>query len=138
MIFPNVLKNWRVLLVAVGAVAAWGTIFLQSRTIGVLEDDLTQAKAREAVQASIAATERGNATRLAEMLAEARQTALVERRAREAAQAEKDASEAASEQRSDDLRETIIIEREADVTLDQCLDLDLPDSVVQRLPFRAP
>lgn len=137
MNFSFLLKNWRIALLAVGALAWWGTIVHMRDTIEDLEDDVAAEQQRRAAAQTALQTERANATELARRLEVQRAEYRAERRARTAAEEARDQALAASQDRSDGLRETIVIEREADVTLDRCLALELPDSVVRQLPFGA-
>jgi hypothetical protein len=129
------LKNWRVLLAAAVFVAAWGTVVHMKNTIDDLREEVATAEKNEALARTAAAEERANADRLAFLLQRAQEDALDERRARDAAEAERDEALQASQQRSADRRETLIVERDIDPTLDMCLRYELPDSVVRQLPF---
>lgn len=128
------LKRWQFVGLGLAAAATFALIFHIRGTIAELEAEADSARKEAAAARSAAATERGNATRLELLLAEARADAAAERRARDrAAQAREDAREA--DQAADaQLGETIIIERQADVTLDQCLSYELPDSILRQLP----
>jgi len=131
------LKNWRIGLLAVGIALVWATVVSMRGEIDRLRAEVEVAEIREDQALDAAAQERANATELAERLELARQEARREREARAAAEKARDAALAASEERGEALRETIVIERGRDATLDQCLALDLPDSLVRQLPFGA-
>ena len=129
------LKNWRVGLLVLGVLAAWGTVVHMRNTMDRLETRAELAEADATNARDAAAQERANATELAERLDRAREDARRELEARTAAEEARDAALAASEERSGDLRETVIVERERDPTLDSCLGYELPDSIVRQLPF---
>lgn len=134
---PFLFKNWRVGLLVVGLGTTFATLaYLRIENEG-LRAEVAEAESVATEARTAAKLERANATELARRLELAREEARQERAARAAAQEARDAALAESAERGDGLQETIIIEREADVTLDQCLARELPDSIVRQLPFRS-
>jgi hypothetical protein len=132
--FKFLLSRWQFVGLGLAAAATFALIFHIRGTISDLESEVEASKKAEAQARSAAAIERGNASRLEALLAEARADAAAERRARQRAAQQRDEDRAADQAADAQLGETIIIERQADVTLDQCLSYELPDSVLRQLP----
>lgn len=120
-------KSWPVILLGLAAVATWATIMFLRAEVERLEKDVIAARIA-------AATEAGNVDRLEILLAEAQAAARKERQAREAAAEQREAARTDNQAADVQLGETIVIERQADVTLDQCLGYELPDSILRDLP----
>ena len=120
-------KSWPVILLGLAGVATWATIMVLRAEVERLEKDVIAARIA-------AATEAGNVDRLEILLAEAQAAARKERQAREAAAEQREAARTDNQAADVQLGETIVIEREADVTLDQCLGYELPDSILRDLP----
>lgn len=120
-------KSWPVILLGLAGVATWATIMVLRAEVERLEKDVIAARIA-------AATEAGNVDRLEILLAEAQAAARKERQAREAAAEQREADRTDNQAADVQLGETIVIEREADVTLDQCLGYELPDSILRDLP----
>jgi|GEM_PF-6401583 len=120
-------KSWPLILLGLAAVATWATIMFLRAEVERLEKDVTAAHIA-------AATEAGNVDRLVILLAEAQAAARKERQAREAAAEQREAARTDNQAADVQLGETIVIERQADVTLDQCLGYELPDSILRDLP----
>jgi len=120
-------KHWALILLGLAGVATWATIMFLRAEVERLEKDVTAAHIA-------AATEAGNVDRLVILLAEAQAAARKERQAREAAAEQREADRTDNQAADVQLGETIVIERQADVTLDQCLGYELPDSILRDLP----
>ena len=120
-------KRLPLILLGLAGVATWATIMFLRAEVERLEKDVTAAHIA-------AATEAGNVDRLVTLLAEAQAAARKERRAREAAAEQREAARTDNQAADVQLGETIVIERQADVTLDQCLGHELPDSILRDLP----
>ena len=120
-------KHLPLILLGLAGVATLATIMFLRAEVERLEKDVTAAHIA-------AATEAGNVDRLEILLAEAQAAARKERQAREAAAEQREADRTDNQAADVQLGETIVIERQADVTLDQCLGYELPDSILRDLP----
>lgn len=126
--------NWRFFAAAALVVTVWGTIVHLRNEVDRKEELLRLAEARAASEAEAATQERSNVDRLATLLED--QLALFERErdARRRAQRQRDEALSASQDRDGGLVEAFDTERETDATLAQCLDYELPDSILRQLP----
>lgn len=129
------IKSWRIVGIALAALAVWGIVVHLRNTIDNLREEVSVARTNEALARTAAQTERANADRLEYLLQRAQSDALAERNARDAAEKERDNALQAAARRSAERDRTIIVERDRDPTLDMCLSYELPDSIVRQLPF---
>lgn len=133
-LFGFLARYWQFFAVAGLVATAAGTVFLLREKIDDLEAAVEIAEAREETALNSLMTERAAVDDLQDRLLAAQQRLETDRAARDAANREADEAQSRSAEREAALSETITVERRDDPTLDQCLSLELPDSILQQLP----
>jgi hypothetical protein len=128
------LSRWQFIALGLAAVATFALIFHIRSTLSEAQAEAAAARKAEEEARTAAEIERTNASRLEALLAEARANAEAERQARQRAAQQRDEARAADQAADAQLGETIVVERQTDVTLDQCLGYELPASVLRQLP----